>query len=472
MLETVKKTINEFDLVRPGDKILVALSGGPDSVALLYVLCRLRSRLKLNLAAIYINHRIRPSAARREERFCTQLCKKLKVVLEIISEDIPALAVREKKGIEEAARDFRYHTFQFIADRDSFDKIALGHHVDDRAETILFRILRGTGRTGLAGIPVKRKKIIRPLFDITKVEILAYLKKNKLKYCLDQSNLKSDFKRNYIRNKLLVAIRKNLNPSVEKALINLSETATEEEKFLEEIVKKGLKKVVRMTIGGKIELDLKLFCTYDKWIRWRMIRHCLSVLSPNNLTPDKIVVERLEHLATAGGKAVSLPDAVQAVRLENRLVIYRKKTLTFSGDLIEGKVFCLDSLGISFSLIELKYDGRLLRREKQTKTVLIDRDKVVLPLKIRNIRVGDRFKPLGMRGTKKVGDYLTDRKVKRVYRDEIPVVCDRDGIIWLVGFEIADRVKIDKITEKVLKIELQQRRKARIETFRAPFGPG
>ena len=125
----------------------------------------------------------------------------------------------------------------------------------------------------------------------------------------------------------------------------------------------------------------------------------------------------------------------------------------------------MDSLGISFSLKELKYNGRHLRREKQAKTVLIDRDKVVLPLEIRNIRAGDRFNPLGLRGTKKVGNYLTDRKVREVYRDEIPIICDKKGIIWVVGFEIADRVKIDKTTKKVLKIELQQRRKARFETI-------
>ena len=409
--------------------------------------------MKLALTAVYINHGIRPAAAGREEKYCKQICKKFKIKLEIVSEDIPALAIREKKGIEEVARDFRYRTFQFIADRDSIDKIALGHHVDDRVETVLFRILRGTGRTGLAGIPAKRGKIIRPLFEVTKEEIIVYLKKNKLKYCLDRSNLKSDFKRNYIRNKLLVAIRKNLNPSVEKALINLSETATEEEKFLEKTVKKELKKAVRITAGRKIELDLKLFCNYDKWIRWRIIRHCLSALSPNNLTPDKIVVERLEHLATAGGKAVSLPDAVQAVRLDKRLVIYRKKPLTYSGNLIPGEVFRLDSLGISFSLKELKYNGRHLRREKQAKTVLIDRDKVVLPLEIRNIRAGDRFNPLGLRGTKKVGNYLTDRKVREVYRDEIPIICDKKGIIWVVGYRIGQRVITTKQTQKMLIVQ-------------------
>ena len=175
MLQKIKRTIRDFDLVKTGDRILVALSGGPDSVALLHMLCRLRPAMNLSLVALYINHQIRPREARKEEAFCRRLCEQLRVELQIVTARIPDIAKKEKKGIEEASRDFRYRTFESMAVKESFNKIALGHHTDDQVETILFRILRGTGKPGLVGIPVSRGRIIRPLYEVTRREILSYL---------------------------------------------------------------------------------------------------------------------------------------------------------------------------------------------------------------------------------------------------------------------------------------------------------
>ncbi len=176
MLTKVKKTIAEHDLIKQGDSILVAFSGGPDSVVLLSVLCKLRRSMKLQVHAVYINHSLRPRAAAKEEAFCRRLCKRLKVELTIKRADIPSVARRTKRGIEETARDVRYCIYNELADSMGCTKIALGHHADDNVETILFRILRGTGRAGLLGIPIKRGRIIRPLLHSTKKEILDHLK--------------------------------------------------------------------------------------------------------------------------------------------------------------------------------------------------------------------------------------------------------------------------------------------------------
>ena len=233
ILAKVTRTIEAHNLLANGDRVLVALSGGPDSVALLQMLVRLKPHYQLQLAAVYVNHQIRKLPALAEEKFCQSLCKKLKVSLTIHREDIPALAKQQKIGIEEAGRNFRYELFERLAREQKFTRIALGHHQNDRVETVLFRIIRGTGRTGLAGIPVKRDKYIRPLYDLTKAEILAYLKENRLAYCLDLSNERSDQSRNYIRNRLLPEIRKRLNPQVDRAILNLAETLAEEEKVLQ-----------------------------------------------------------------------------------------------------------------------------------------------------------------------------------------------------------------------------------------------
>lgn len=454
----VAKTIEQHRLLESGDSVLVALSGGPDSVALLRILDALRRRYSLKLHAVYINHNIRKRAAKKEEQFCRSLCKRLNVDLKIISENIPALARSLGKGVEQAARDFRYQTFEDLARHGSIDKIALGHHLDDRAETVLFRIIRGTGKTGLQGIPVRRGKIIRPLFDLTKEEIHDYLTKHRLSFCLDQSNMSVDYDRNYIRNRLLVDIRRNLNPAVHRALINLSDTAREDETFLSGIVERRFRQSGRRTVGGKIELDLNRFNRYDKWLRRRLLRHCLTGLSPSGMAPDLAVVDRLDEFCQSNGKSLSIPEKLQAVRADEKLVIHQRVSTNYSLPLSAGSVCRLTTLKLNIRMSVLDNRQVSHSRTRRSRSVLLDLDRVQQPIVVRNIRPGDRFRPLGLRGTKKVGDYLTDRKVHPVYRDEIPVVCDARGIIWLVGYEIADRVKIDGSSRKVLKIEFSRRK--------------
>ena len=176
MLDKVTETIAKHELLDRGDAVLVALSGGPDSVALLDVLCRLRDRLKLRIGAVYVNHQIRPRAAAREEQFCAELCERLELDFTVFRENVPQLAKKLKMGIEETARGVRYAVFEQLASGGRYHKVALAHHADDQAETILFRIIRGTGRSGLVGIPIKRGMIIRPMMDVSKSDILEYLK--------------------------------------------------------------------------------------------------------------------------------------------------------------------------------------------------------------------------------------------------------------------------------------------------------
>ncbi|MFH1372900.1 MAG: tRNA lysidine(34) synthetase TilS [bacterium] len=459
MLAKVKNTINEHQLLNRGDAVLVALSGGPDSVALLHLLTHLQRPMGLKLTAVYVNHQIRPDAALREERFCRKLCDRLGMELTIVSEDLPALARASKKTLEEAARDFRYQLFARLALEQDIDRIAVAHHRDDRAETILFRILRGTGTSGLAGMPIRRDKIIRPLFEVTKKDILVYLKRHRLKYCVDESNRDCTFARNFIRNRLLPDIRDHLNTNVDGALLNLSETVHREEAYLQEIVQKIRKKIVQTTVGGKIELDLNRFDGYDVWLRNRLLRYCLVELSPTGRMPDKIVVERLDESCRRRNKGFSLPEKVQAAVVRDRLVLFRKNIGAYSQELVPGRKCSLPQLRLSFYYSRPRTTGDRVVRERRARKVLLDRDRLSPPLIVRNIRRGDRFVPLGMKGSKRVGDYLTDRKVAGVYRDEIPVVCDGKGIVWLVGFEIADRVKIDNRTEKVVAIEVAKSRR-------------
>lgn len=452
LLSRVHTTIHERDLLIPGDSVLVALSGGPDSVALLHLVWRLRRKMNLSLHAVYINHQIRKQAALEEEKFCEALCDRLKVPLTIAREDIPARAKREKKGLEETARDFRYTTFTRLARELSCTRVALGHHVDDRVETIILRLMRGTGRTGLLGIPVKRGRYVRPLYDLSKSEILAYLKRQELKYCVDRSNEKNSFSRNFVRNRLLPLLRHRLNPSVDRALLGLAETLGEEEAFLASVAEGAFRSCVSETPGGKLALDLSILGGYPLWLRRRLLRRCVQALSADGLPPDKGVVDRLERLISEKGGRVSVPGRLEAAIVDSNLLLRRKMRVVFERSLKIGQPCDLHPLRLLIKCRIAKKPAQIPSR-RGSNIVLVDAESVRLPLIVRSVRTGDRFGPLGLDGSKKVGDYLTDRKVPPLLRDEIPAVCDQDGIIWLVGREIADRVKVTERTKKVLKLE-------------------
>ncbi len=451
----VKDTITDNSLLSANDSVLIALSGGPDSVALLHILTRLKQSLRLNLNAIYINHGLRPRSAAKEELFCSTLCQKFSINCLIVSADIKAISAELKKSIEESARDFRYEQFEKSAAELDCNKVALGHHYDDRVETILFRFLRGTGPAGLKGIPIARGKIIRPLFNLTKQEILDYLKKQKLKYCTDKSNSNTEFKRNYIRNRLLPEIRSKLNPAADKSIISLSEIISEEELFLEKIADKAFRNCVTTSPAGKLVLASDRFAGYDLWAQRRVIRRCIANASKTWLTPSREVVGRVIEVAAGKKKAVSVPGNLQCERIGQELYFYQKSRLKFEERIEIGSKCKIEELGATLSAKLLKKQNLSLTKKRRSPNVIVDFGKVRPPLLVRSIRAGDRFCPLGLRGSKKISDYLVDRKVKRPLRDEVPVVADRKGIIWLVGHEIDERVKIDHRTTERLEIGIR-----------------
>lgn len=463
MIDTVQKTIRELDLIAKGEAVLVALSGGPDSVALLHVLHQLAPRLGIRIGAAYVNHQIRVDEAAAEEEFCSSLCRQLEIDLVIIREDIPALAQEVKKGIEETARNFRYGALEQVAADGAYDKIAVGHHADDQVETILFRIIRGSGRRGLIGIPIRRDNIVRPLLEVTRQEIMEYLEQHGLSYCTDKTNEDLTIRRNFIRHRLLPLIREQINPRVDASLLNLAETMEHEEQYLESVVDRAMKKCVTYSPGGKIELALKLFCSYDKWLRRRLLRRCLITASTTDTFPDKMVVERLDTACLRGQKAISMPKRIRAIRAGEKMVLCVFKSDTSVEQLQRGRKVSVPGLQMSLDYRETNYRPSDSMWARRAGRVVLDAGKVVLPLTVRLPRPGDRFGPLGMEGTKTVNSFLADRKLHPAYRDEIPVVCDQRGIVWLVGYEIADRVKIDEKTRKVIKLGCNRRK-----TNRAP----
>ena len=458
LLKQIKKNIAEKQMISAGDKILVSFSGGPDSTALLYNLNKLKKELKINLTACYINHNIRPKAAKNEIKFCRDFCNKFNIPFIIAEADIPKYAKEQKLSIEEAGRNFRKTILQKIARDNNCNKIALGHHLDDTIETILFRLFRGTGPGGLGPIKPISNQFIRPLFNIPKSDIVTFLKKNKINYMLDRSNLESDFSRNYIRNKIIPVIEKHFGQKYKSSIENFIKIILAEDNFLGDISAREAKKVCSITPGGKIVVDLNKFGAYDISIRRRMVKLLIEKMKRIPGAGNFEQIKRVIELSQGRMKASDLDLNLRVVRDKENLIFLKpyfkleRKSLKVPG------TTKLPEIKATIKIKEILSGEISYKKQKNGFKINIDKELIFPPLQISGIKPGDKFKPLGLGGTKKVGDYLTDKKCPRHIRDEIPVIRDKKGIIWLVGYEISDRVKINNKIKKVLEIEFIRRK--------------
>lgn len=452
LVKLTDATLRDYKLLSRGDSVLVGLSGGADSVALLHILLALSKKWKLRVGAAHVDHDIRGDSSIQDRCFCENLCNTQNIEFHWAEVDIPKLARDSGLGLEEAGREFRYEFFDEIARAEGYDRIALGHHADDQVETVLFRLFRGTGTDGLLGIPIEREKIIRPLLQARKSDILDYLSQNKLSFCTDETNLDSTFQRNFIRNELLPLVRERANPKVDEALLNLVENARPEQAYLESIVKKAARRAVKLTPGGKLNLALDRLARYDDWVWLRLLRRCVRIACGSHATLDREALLRLFQLAQTGNGKVSLPLGLTAVAANGQLVLSREAIPRFQCDLPQRGSVEIPVLAMRVSVGSISPERVPNELKPRACKVYLDYDVVEPPLRIRSIKPGDRFRPLGVKGTRKVSDYLTDRKVPSILRDEVPVVCDRQGIVWLVGWEIDERVKLTGKTRKVWTI--------------------
>ncbi|MQY65690.1 MAG: tRNA lysidine(34) synthetase TilS [Clostridia bacterium] len=450
----VKKIIERYNMFSPGDRVLVGVSGGPDSVCLLHILNRCRKEMALSLHVVHINHGIRKRESKREEKFVSHLAGRMDLPITVKSLDVPSYARRKKLTVEEAARDMRYSAFERLAGKLNAKKIALGHTASDQVETVLMHLLRGSGPQGLSGIPPVRKlgstAVVRPLIEVNKEEILNYLKKNNLTFCLDSSNRKTEYFRNKVRLKLLPLLRKNYNENIDGALLRLSEILKEENAYWERVVERALGKVVSRE-SEKILIDFKRFLRYNVIVQRRVLYRLFGgIVSLSQ-------IEAIRNLAqkSSQGKRIYLGKRF-SVRKEGNFLIFssspERRFKKFNYPLrvpgkneIEGLNLTLNTRIVDFYPVS----------EKETNTAYFDVDKINFKkLLLRNRREGDRFKPFGLRGTKKLSDFFIDRKIPRRLRDRVPLLVEGEDILWVVGIRRADKARITEDTKKILEVRV------------------
>ncbi|MEW6214174.1 MAG: tRNA lysidine(34) synthetase TilS, partial [Nitrospirota bacterium] len=453
-------TIKKYSMLVGEEKILIGLSGGPDSVCLLYVLNDLKDKFMLDLHAMYIDHLLRPGETDIEIELCKNLCEKLKVPFITKSIDVKSYAKKQGINRQEAARELRYRIFEEIAYEINANKIALGHTADDHAETLLMRLFRGSGPTGLSGIPPVRGNIIRPLIEIERKEIEGFLDEGKIDYIVDSSNLKKDYLRNKIRLSLIPMLRE-FNPDIIETLSKTAAIFREEERYFEIIVAKTLMKLISRKTDTRIELFLVPFEIMDKVIMRRVLRKTIE--ETKGLRGVSFIhIENIIELIKNGkpGDRLYLPKGIRVIKEYSTLVLtseppVKLNTYTFAvpGEIVlkEAGILIRASIVGSQESEVMGHDSRLW-----TTLGIFDADRLTFPLIIRPRKNGDFFCPLGFGKRRKLQDFFVDEKVPRDERDKIPLIISGKDIVWVVGYRGDERFKVIEETKRVLKLEVKR----------------
>ena len=303
-------------------RILIALSGGPDSVFLLYFLLKYKRKYGINLGAMHVNHMIRGEEADRDEKFCRKLCLQSGVDYHTVKRDVPSFAKNNKISIEEAAREIRYKELEKVQKKFGYDKIATAHNCSDNAETVFINLIKGTGLKGLSGIPIVRGNIIRPILSITKDEILKYLGAKKVQYLVDQTNLSNVYERNFIRNEIFPLIKKQLNPKLEQTLFKSSSVLKKQATVLSSAIEIISDSIVAKK-KGNLEINIDKLSAIDKniWsdvIKFSIERNYSVQVSFNDC--DKII----SLFSNQIGKVVSISNGLIALRERSKVLVYLK----------------------------------------------------------------------------------------------------------------------------------------------------
>ena len=445
MIQSVKETIDKHGMLVDVKKVLIAFSSGPDSVCLLDTLHSLYSK-RIEFQLIYVNHGLRPKRVLKKEETLT---KKYAVKYNI-NYKITYLKLKKKKlGLEASARMARYKTLLHYMNGFGAQRIALGHNLDDVLETFFINLLRGSGALGLMSIPAVRLPFIRPLIDLKKVEILNFLKQRKLPYSLDRTNWDLKFRRNLLRHKIITQLIK-INPNLHETIKREIEILKKDDAYLEKLAEKAYQRSVKR---GKnyIALDLKRILHYNSPIINRVVIRVIKELRGDLEGYENKHFEGIISLKDKqSGKKIVLPKGLYAQREYGCIVIGFTEPVEQVKWTISPKVELIIPKRLIFRTCIVKHcDFKKLKTNKE----VFDLEKLEPPLFIRNRRRGDYINT--KIGKKKLKKIFNEFKISPHKRNEIMMLCDQKGILWILGIARAFRGFIDKKTKKILVAEFE-----------------
>ena len=475
LLGRVAKFIQAEKLIEPDDSVLAGVSGGPDSIALLYMLLMLQPHMFRTLGVAHLNHGIRSSEANRDAEFVSNLCRMLNIPFHIKKIDVDIYACKKKLNLEEAARICRYDFFRSLAQNEGYTKIALGHQANDNAELVLMHILRGSGTLGISGMSaIRDETFIRPLLKVTQSEIMDFITTNRLNHVYDSTNFNIAFTRNRIRHRLIPTLKGEYNPNIITALNTLATVVQDEDEWMSQITKSFFSKILLKRKFQKIILAANELQKIHRALARRVLRQALFELKGNLKRINLVHIESILNLLSfpKGYQQLNLPDGIlveheyNSLRLSIvnpvskqiqsvdpkdskncfRYIIHKPKNNPIIIHITEIDYY------IKFSVINQKFDSLL--DEAGQNIAFFDMDRLIFPLIIRNPKSGDRYSPLGMNGTQKLKNYFINAKVPRSQRKYIPILVSGDHIIWIAGHRLSHISRIRSVTKRILKAEI------------------
>ncbi|MCR1876856.1 tRNA lysidine(34) synthetase TilS [Paraclostridium bifermentans] len=460
IVDRVRSTINKYNLLQKGDKIVLGLSGGPDSVCLLHILKQLEEEYDISIYASHLNHQIRGIEAQKDVMYISQLCDSLGVKFFVKSINVPEYCKKNGLSIEEGARKLRYDMFYEIKQKTKSNKIAIGHNLNDQAETILMRMMRGTGLQGLKGIEYKRDEtIIRPILDIERSSIEAYCEEYNLNPRIDSTNLENIYTRNKIRLDLIPYMQENFNTNVIESICRMGNNLKLDNDYIEEEGNKKFKEVSKLNNNTSVEIILDKYIDLHKAIKSRIIRNSIKyILGDTNFVDQKHIedVFDLENEDKINKKLV-LPRGLFVYR-NNDSILFTNEEITyedfeFNYNVPKDGVIKIKETGVFIETKTMSVERfKSMKADKSSKG--FDLDKFKGGIVVRNRESGDKIKLAG--GSKKLKSLFIDLKIPREERSKIPVLVDDEEVVCVGDYKISENYKIDANTKEVLKITFKK----------------
>ena len=456
MIRKIEQTLRKYSMLEKGDRVVVALSGGADSCALLLALAALAPHWRLELIAAHFNHGLRGAPSDGDEAFCRSLAAKSGLVF--VTQKLAETAIPSGLSTEDYLRRERFRFLDRTAGRHKADKIALGHHLNDQAETVLLNLIRGSGLDGLKGfLPVRDSRYIRPLIEVSRKEILEFLEEQGADYREDESNESGIYLRNRVRRELIAFLREKYNPRIEQTLARTAEIIRRDDSFIDDCVQEILRSPTIRKTDREISFSASYVLSLHDALIYRVLKSLLERLAPETGGFSSGHLQALAGLLKEQktGKRLSLPYGLAARREYDRVVITAEP---------EGSIQCYEYPLEIPGEVEVRERGMVfsIHREKEARVnfkncsaFCFDEDKVRKPLVVRNRREGDRFDPLGTQGSQKIKKLFIDRKIPRPERDRIALLADRESVIWVENLQMSERVKVTPETKNMLVLEIR-----------------
>lgn len=462
----VQEFVEKYRMIQKGDRIVAGISGGADSVCLLYLMKELQKIYDFSIIAVHVNHQLREGEAVRDEEFVRELCSREKVPFYACHVDVEKIAQESGISLEEAGRNARYEIFSQICRKESGNKIALAHHQDDLAETMLHHLARGTGAAGLCSLKPVYGNRIRPLLCMTRQEVESYLEEKKISWQTDSTNLDDHYTRNKIRHHVVDYLCREINSQTVSHMAQTAEELGEIQDFLEKLAEEKMKKYCRKQ-GKDIFLSESLR-KEEAVISRRIILRVLKEVSGKTKDFTREHVEMICRLwEKQVGKQVYLPYQITGERMYEGVLIGRNEAKQLDrpiGICPECKQIPLEIPGVNQVgkyfiecqvLSREETEDKFLRIPEKTYTKWLNYDRIENSLVFRHRQSGDRFSAHPSGGSKKLKDYLIDRKIPRQERDFLGLLAEGNEILWIIGDRISQKYKVSEETRHILHIQIK-----------------